>query len=216
MKSIITILIFILLSFSLTGCSNNNSNNISDTNIIDFSRLNSNADTSNFKKILNLNDFKEIEISSFSTPLGVTSSNLSTTAANRITNIKLTSNKINEYILQNGDTFSFNEIVGPCTAEEGYKKSEVFVNKQIQYALGGGNCQVSTTLYNAALAVEGITIIERHEHSKNVPYIEDGKDATISYDTLDLKFKNETGNILKLYTWCDDINVYAKICKIEQ
>jgi len=154
MKSIITILIFIFLSFTLTGCGNNNSNNISNNNVVDFSKLNSNADTLYFKKILNLNDFKEIEISSFSTSLGVNSSNLSTNAANRITNIKLTSNKINEYILQNGDTFSFNEIVGPCTAEEGYKESEVFVNKQIQYALGGGNCQVSTTLYNAALSVE--------------------------------------------------------------
>lgn len=77
--------------------------------------------------------------------------------------------------------------------------------------LVGGNCQVSTTLYNAALNIPEITIVERHEHSRNVNYIEEGKDATVSYDTLDFKFKNETGNDIKLYTWCDDTNVYAKI-----
>ena len=87
--------------------------------------------------------------------------------------------------------------------------------KKLSMLLADGNCQVSTTLYNAALAVPGITIVERHEHGRNVDYIEDGKDATVSYNTLDLKFKNDTGNDIKLYTWCDDVNVYAKICKIE-
>lgn len=135
-------------------------------------------------------------------------------SANRIVNIKITSDKINEYILKDGETFSFNELVGPCTAEEGYKEAEIYVKKQIKYALGGGNCQVSTTLYNAALAVPNIAIIERHEHGKSVDYIEDGKDATVSYNTLDLKFQNNTGKDLKLYAWCDDINVYAKICEI--
>lgn len=151
----------------------------------------------------------EIELSSFSTPL-------KSGVANRITNIKLTSGKINEYILKNGDTFSFNQIVGPCTAEEGYKKAEIYVNNKISYALGGGNCQVSTTLYNVAIAVPGITIVERHPHKRSVDYIQSGKDATVSYNTLDLKFKNDTGNSIKLYTWCDDVNVYAKITQITQ
>ena len=150
----------------------------------------------------------ESELANFSTPL-------KSGVANRITNIKLTCDKINGRVLKNGESFSFNEIVGPCTAEEGYKKAEIYVNKKISFALGGGNCQVSTTLYNTAIAVPGIEITERHEHNgRPVDYIEDGKDATVSYNTLDLKFTNNTGTDIKLYTWCDDVNVCAKISKI--
>ena len=154
------------------------------------------------------NEPKETSIASFSTPL-------TSGSPNRITNIKLTCNKINEYILKNGETFSFNKIVGPCTAEEGYLKAEIFVNKKISYALGGGNCQVSTTLYNACLQVPEITITERHEHGRNVDYIEDGKDATVSYNTLEFAFQNNTGHDIKLFASCDDVNVYASISKIE-
>lgn len=150
----------------------------------------------------------ENELANFSTPL-------KSGVANRITNIKLTCGKINGRVLKNGESFSFNEIVGPCTAEEGYKKAEIYVNKKISFALGGGNCQVSTTLYNAALAVPGVEVTERHEHNgRPVDYIEDGKDATVSYNTLDLKFTNNTGKEIKLYTWCDDVNVCAKITQI--
>ena len=102
------------------------------------------------------------------------------------------------------------------TAIPGYKKAEIYVNKRIKYALGGGNCQVSTTLYNAVLAVPGLDITERHEHNgRSVDYIEDGKDATVSYNTLDLKFVNNTGKAVKLYTSIDDSNVYARITEIE-
>lgn len=101
----------------------------------------------------------ETELSNFSTPL-------KSGGPNRLVNIKLTCAKINEKILQNGETFSFNQIVGSCTPEEGYKKAEIYVNKKIRYAFGGGNCQVSTTLYNSALAVPGIEIVERHEHNR--------------------------------------------------
>ncbi len=64
------------------------------------------------------------------------------------------------------------------------------------------------------LQFNGISITERHEHGRAVDYIKDGKDATVSYNTLDLKFTNNTGNEIKLYTWCDDVNVYAKITQI--
>ena len=166
--------------------------------------LNSNQDDNSTKETKPV----ESELANFSTPL-------KSGVANRITNIKLTCGKINGRVLKNGESFSFNEIVGPCTAEEGYKKAEIYVNKKISFALGGGNCQVSTTLYNAAIAVPGIDITERHEHNgRPVDYIEDGKDATVSYNTLDLKFTNNTGKEIKLYTWCDDVNVCAKINQI--
>ena len=145
MKYIITICLFISVSFCLSGCgsNNNNSNNKVDDNTLSLN--NTTSDTSDF--VNNTTKNEETELSNFSTPL-------TSGVANRITNIKITSDKINGLTLKNGETFSFNEIIGPCTAEEGYREAEIYVNKKIEYALGGGNCQVSTTLYNAALAVE--------------------------------------------------------------
>lgn len=211
MKFILIIGICLSLSFLLEGCSNNNSN---------FTEQQNNSQVSEENNVLNLNNKgesskynennnpkeEEVEIASFTTPL--TSGN-----PNRITNIKITCGKINNYILKNGETFSFNEVVGPCTAEEGYLEAEIYVNKKIKSALGGGNCQVSTTLYNACLQVPEITIIERHEHQMPVDYIENGKDATISYGTLDFSFRNDTGSDLILLANCDDVNVSAKIIK---
>ena len=78
-----------------------------------------------------------------------------------------------------------------------------------------GNCQVSTTIYNAALGVPGLQITERHEHDKDVSYIEDGKDATVAYDYLDLKFKNNNDFDIKLYASVNEIEVNVKIFKIE-
>ena len=242
-KILLAFFVFTFLSFILSGCGNNNSCNIGNArNDVDYSRTSitrDSGDNSVFDNKENNNDSngtdnnnsnkdnddnqnnntdkdtdsnetetKETELASFSTPL-------KSGVQNRITNIKLTCGKINEKIIKPGETFSFNQIVGPCTAEEGYKKAEIYVNKKIKFALGGGNCQVSTTLYNAALAVPGIDITERHEHNgRPVDYIEDGKDATVSYNTLDLKFVNNTGSDIKLYTWCDDVNVCARICKL--
>ena len=210
-------IIFILLSFLLSGCNNNETKkgenekniDISRTSITKESTENTDNNTNN-DEIDNVSiEHKETEISTFSTPL-------KSGAPSRITNIKLTCNKINEHILKPGESFSFNQLVGPCTAEEGYKKAEIYVNKKIVFALGGGNCQVSTTLYNAVIAVPGLDVTERHEHNgRSVDYIEDGKDATVSYNTKDLKFTNNTSNDIKLYTWCDDVNVLAKITKIE-
>lgn len=210
MKLIKSIFILTSLAFLLSGCENKN--NVQNGENVEFSRTstvkeindnNTNVSDNNDKK-----EPKETELSTFSTPL-------KSGVANRITNIKLTCDKINERILKPGESFSFNQIVGPCTSEEGYKKAEIYVNKKIAYALGGGNCQVSTTLYNAVLAVPGLDVTERHEHNgRPVDYIEDGKDATVSYNTLDLKFINNTGSEIKLYTWCDDVNVCAKISQI--
>ncbi len=141
-----------------------NNNNINSDNSQDNNSktedINSDNENNNFNN--ENNEAKppvETELSNFSTPL-------KSGGPNRLVNIKLTCAKINEKILQNGETFSFNQIVGSCTPEEGYKKAEIYVNKKIRYAFGGGNCQVSTTLYNSALAVPGIEIVERHEHNR--------------------------------------------------
>lgn len=80
--------------------------------------------------------------------------------------------------------------------------------------LDGGNCQVSSTLYNAVLKVPNLKVTERHEHSNSVPYVKKGKDAAVASGSYDFKFVNNTGNKIKITASCDKNNVYIKIFTI--
>ena len=92
--------------------------------------------------------------------------------------------------------------------------ADVYVDGEKKQGLGGGNCQVSTTLYNAVLKVDGLEIIERHEHSGYVPYIEKGKDAAVAYGSYDFKFKNNTNKTIKIIMECQEKDVTAKIIEM--
>lgn len=130
---------------------------------------------------------KEELLSSFSTKIY-------TKDSARQNNISITCSTLNETIVANGSTFSFCNTIGPATSVKGYQEADIFdKNGNKKKGLGGGNCQVSTTLYNAVLKIPSLVITERHEHSNKVPYIEDGKDAAVAYGSYDLKFINETG-----------------------
>ncbi len=107
----------------------------------------------------------------------------------RYSNILLASQSINNTLLWPNDYFSFNEIVGPRTAERGYKPAPVILSGEMELDYGGGVCQVSSTLYNAA-QLSNMEIVERHGHSKPIEYVPIGQDATVSYGELDLIFKN--------------------------
>lgn len=107
----------------------------------------------------------------------------------RLKNIQIANQTLNKTIVQSGDVFSFNETIGPRTAERGYQEAAIIVKEEKEMGIGGGVCQVSSTLYNAALAA-GLEVVERHQHSAEVGYIELGKDATVSYGSCDLKFRN--------------------------
>ena len=149
----------------------------------------------------------ETDISSFSTNL--------TGDSARLNNINITCNTLNGTTIKAGDTFSFNSIVGQPSAEKGYQEADVIVDKKVEKGYGGGNCQVSTTIYNAVLTVEGIDVTERHPHNKKVTYIEEGKDAAVSYSGgLDLKFTNNTGNDIKIYASSDNDSVDVRIVEI--
>lgn len=150
---------------------------------------------------------KEEEISSYSTKL-------SGSTENRLTNIRITCKKLNGITVNNNDTFSFCKSTGPSTAEEGYKEATVFLNGKKVQALGGGNCQISSTLYNAVLTVPDFKVVERHEHGRDVSYVPDGKDAAVSYGSIDFKFKNNTGNNIKLYFSTDDVTLSVRIVKL--
>lgn len=108
---------------------------------------------------------------------------------NRVQNLKVAAKAVNGTVIKPGETFSFNKTVGPRTAEKGYKEAPVLVGKEHTKGLGGGVCQVSTTIFNAAKKAD-LDIVERHTHDIEVVYAKNGTDATVSYGTLDMKFKN--------------------------
>jgi vancomycin resistance protein YoaR len=108
---------------------------------------------------------------------------------NRIDNIKLASQEINNYTLIPGGTFSFNGIVGKRGEGIGYKKAKILVEGEREVAIGGGICQLSSTIYQAAKKLN-LKIIERHSHSADVHYIPIGEDAAVNYKNKDLKFIN--------------------------
>lgn len=133
-------------------------------------------------------------ISSFSTKI------YSTDSA-RQNNISITCNALNGTIVKNGNTFSFCNTVGQSSTSKGYEKADIFDSDgNKKKGLGGGNCQISTTLYNAVLAVPNLVVTERHQHSNYVPYIKKGKDAAVAYGSYDLKFRNNYGTDIKINT----------------
>ena len=101
--------------------------------------------------------------------------------------------------------------MGKATTAKGYKEADIYVNGKKKKGLGGGNCQVSTTRYNAVLKVQGLEVVERHQHSNHVPYIQDGKDAAVAYGSYDFKFKNNTEKTIKIVMENTTQNVTAKI-----
>ena len=149
----------------------------------------------------------ETKISSFSTPIVDDNKN-------RITNIKITCSRISDTIVKANEEFSFCKVVGQPSSADGYKEAHAFVDGELVNAIGGGNCQVSTTIYNAAKEIDGVEITERHEHEKEVGYIEMGKDATVAYDYLDLKFENNNDFDLKLDAYVKDDKVCVDIYRI--
>lgn len=108
---------------------------------------------------------------------------------NRTTNIKLASKAINNLVLLPGEEFSFNKVVGQRTAERGYKPAPVIVKGEYSEGIGGGICQVSSTLYNS-VDEAGLKITRRVSHSREVTYVPPGRDATVSWGGPDFRFKN--------------------------
>lgn len=104
-------------------------------------------------------------------------------------NIALAAEAIDNYVIFPGETFSFNKTVGMRTKEKGYLPAPVIVRGELSEGIGGGICQVSSTLYNAADR-SGLQILQRYSHSRQVPYVPPGRDATVSWYGPDFTFKN--------------------------
>ena len=197
------LIILITISFCLSGCNNNDSQNTQDKSSSD-NYVASRTTTVNEENSPN----SETDIASFSTKIYIKDSG-------RQHNISLTTSKLNSTIVKPGETFSFCNTVGKATAAEGYEKADIYDSEgNIIQGYGGGNCQVSSTLYNAVLSAPNLTIVERHEHSRKVNYVEVGKDAAVSYGSVDFKFKNDNNYSIKIYASNTPDSVDIRIVKI--
>lgn len=108
---------------------------------------------------------------------------------NRSQNLAIATSKINGTVLMPGEEFSFNQVVGKRTIEEGYKDAKIYQDGKVVDGLAGGICQISSTLYNAVVQAN-LEIVERRNHSFTTSYVKAGRDATVVYGVIDFKFKN--------------------------
>ncbi|WP_052487756.1 VanW family protein [Gordoniibacillus kamchatkensis] len=118
----------------------------------------------------------------------------------RYHNIKLAADAINSYVLFPGETFSFNRVVGMRTVDKGYRRAPVIVKGEFSEGIGGGICQVSSTLFNA-VDHAGLQIGARYSHSRRVPYVPPGRDATVSWGGPDFSFTNKYNQPIVIRTF---------------
>ena len=122
---------------------------------------------------------------------------------NRISNIQLACSKIEGTILYPGDVFSYNDALGERTEAAGFKMAGAYSNGEVVEELGGGICQVSSTLYSAMLYAYRVNTVQRVPHYFPVDYLEKGYDATVSWPKPDFKFRNDTDYPIKIVTHCN-------------
>ena len=116
---------------------------------------------------------------------------------NRTTNLILAANKINGTVLMPGEVFSYNKVVGERSISAGYKEAAIYVSGRVEDGLGGGICQITTTLYNAVVYAN-LEIVERSNHQFVPSYAGAGRDATVVYGAIDFKFKNNRNYPIKI------------------
>lgn len=125
--------------------------------------------------------------------------NASSSSKNRLSNIRRALELINGTCLKPGETFSFNGVVGQRTTDRGFKTATAYSGGAVVEDVGGGICQVSTTLFNAAVKAD-LDIVERHNHSLTVAYVDKGKDAAVNWGSQDLRFTNNSSD--NVYICC--------------
>lgn len=122
-------------------------------------------------------------------PIGYYVTYFNSNNKNRSHNIALAAKAIDSAVVFPGESFSFNKVVGMRTVDKGYKRAGVIVRGELSEGVGGGICQVSSTLFNA-IDRAGLQIVKRYSHSRNVPYVLTGRDATVSWGGPDFVFQN--------------------------
>ena len=138
---------------------------------------------------LNINIFHDI-LSNFTTKYDLSNTD-------RTTNLELAASKIDGCILSPGEEFSYNKIVGARTISAGYKEAKIYSNGEVVDGVGGGICQISSTLYNAVFYAN-LDVTERHNHQFITSYVPAGRDATVVYGSKDFKFVNNRTYPIKI------------------
>lgn len=228
-KKIILFFLILFTTICFSGCSkeddtktevntikvNRTSTDISNLNLNDISNntINNNVSTNQADNTSNSSSSKvsnksEELLAQFSTRI------YSTDSA-RQNNLEITSKKLNGTIVKPNETFSFTKTIGPSSAAKGYEEADIYdSNGNKIKGYGGGNCQVSSTLYNAVQKVSSLEVVERHEHSNTVPYVKEGHDAAVAYGSVDFKFKNTNNFSIKILVETSKKYVVVKLMKI--
>lgn len=157
----------------------------------------------------------DLGMDAFPDKLGSYSTNYSSSGASRSNNIALATSKINGTVLMPGETFSYNGTVGRRTKEAGFQEAGAYANGQVVNEVGGGICQVSSTLYNAVLR-SNLEVTDRHNHMFQVSYCPIGTDATVSWGAPDFKFKNNRNYAIKISASTSGKNVNISIYGLKQ
>lgn len=210
-KRFLIFYIFIFIIF-LTACENDDSNNIKnnseENNYYNYTAIKTTTNEKNNNFETSISE-PETDLSSFSTKIYTPNDSA------RQNNITLTCSKLNGTIVKKGETFSFCNTVGKATPEAGYQKADIFdKDGNTIKGYGGGNCQISSTLYNAVLEIPSLAVIERHEHSNEVYYVPLGKDASVAYGSIDFKFRNDSDYDIKIYCSNTTNTVDVRIVKL--
>jgi vancomycin resistance protein YoaR len=143
---------------------------------------------------------------------GAYTTSFSDSTKNRKYNIRFGADKINGTILKPGDVFSANDTLGKRTRKNGWKNAGAYENGEVVQQAGGGVCQLSSTLYNAALYAD-MKIVERRNHSMPVHYVSKGRDATINSigNLIDFKFENNTSSDVIIIAYTEGNNLHMEI-----
>lgn len=162
----------------------------------------------------------EIEVTdlgedAFPNLLGTCTTNYDASNINRNNNLVLASEKLNGTIVNPGETFSYNQTIGQRTISAGFKEAKAYANGKVVLDVGGGICQLSSTLYNSVL-LTNLEVVERRSHYFQTSYLPAGRDATVSWGSVDFKFKNNRKYPIKIVAVAKDGVVKVDIYGIKQ
>ena len=147
--------------------------------------------------------------------LGSFSTVYNSSNTSRSENIRIASQKINGYLIEPGGEFSFNKVVGKRDEQSGFKTAKVYQSGEVVDGIGGGICQVSSTLFNAVLYAD-MEIVKRTNHSMPVTYVSAGRDATVSYDYIDFVFRNNKSYPVRIDSVAMNGNITCSVMGINE
>ena len=160
----------------------------------------------------------DIGTEAFPDKLGTFTTRYDARDKDRTTNLIIACQKLNNQVVLAGDTFSYNKTLGERTIAAGYKNAKVYENGQVVDGIGGGICQISSTLYNAVVDAN-LSIVERRNHQFVTSYVPAGKDATVVYGMTDFKFKNTRKYPIKIIATAQNgiatISIYGNKEEVE-